>query len=294
MRRKVFVELDLAGAEWVVVAYLAQDARMIEVVESGVSPHVATASFATKVPHSLILREEEMLEGCIDPEEIARVRRESYPEVFELAAFLPASRTLRQSFKGANHSLNYGLGYKSFALRNGITEVEAKKIHTLYHKEAYPGVQGTFHRFVQAALREKGYLENCFGRRRDFLAEASHETFLDAYAHIPQSTVFDVTRLGMVHVYREERSAELISQDHDAITSQLPPDAEEIAGFVGRLANVLSVPLFYGGRTFSLSADAKMGLTRNKRAMVKVTSDPAQVRDALKRVMHNGAAPLET
>jgi hypothetical protein len=95
----------------------------------------------------------------------------------------------------------------------------------------------------------------------------------------------------MVHVYREERAAELISQDHDAITAQLPPDADEIAGFVGRLTDVVGVSLAYGGREFSLSADAKMGLTRNKRSMVKVTADPAQVRDALERVMRNGAAP---
>ena len=237
--RKVFVEFDLAGAEWVIVAYLAQDPNMIGVVESGVSPHVATASFATKVPAELVLKEEKLLEGCIDPEEIEKVRRTAYPEIFDIATFLPQSKTLRQTFKGANHSLNYGLGYKAFALRNGISEAEAKKIHTLYHQEAYPGIKGTFHKFVQRELRTKGYLENCFGRRRDFLSDPGPETFLDAYAHIPQSTVFDVTRLAMVHVYHEEPDAELIAQDHDAITTQLPPVATLIAETVGRVGAVL-------------------------------------------------------
>lgn len=286
--RKVFVEFDLAGAEWCIVAYLAQDTNMISVVESGVSPHVATASFATKVPRELVLKEETLLEGCIEPEEIERVRREAYPEIFDLAAFLPQGKTLRQTFKGANHSLNYGLGYKAFALRNAITEAEAKRIHGLYHGEAYPGVSGTFHKYVQREIRSKGYLENCFGRRRDFLSDPGPETFLDAYAHVPQSTVFDVTRLAMVHVYREEPDAELIAQDHDAITTQLPPVATLIAETVGRVGKVLAHPLSYGGRTFSLGADAKMGLSRNKRAMVKVTSDPAQVQDALERVMRHG------
>lgn len=102
-------------------------------------PHVATAAFATKVPSELVLKEEKLLEGVIDPEEILAVRRKEYPEIFDLALFLPKAKTLRQTFKGANHSLNYGLGYKQFALRNEISEVEGKTIYQLYHTQAYPG-----------------------------------------------------------------------------------------------------------------------------------------------------------
>lgn len=282
--RKVFVEWDVAGAEWVIVAYLSRDPNMLEVVRSGVSPHTATASFATKVPVKLILKEEELLEGCIDPEEIEATRRAEYPEVFELAAFLPTGKTLRQTFKTANHSLNYGLGYKAFALRNEISEAEGQKIHTLYHEEAYPCVQKVFQAGVRDEIRRTGALVNCFGRRREFLGEPGPELWLDAYAHIPQSTVFDLTRLAMVHVYHQEPEAELISQDHDAITAQLPPDPELIAGVVGRVKRVLSHPLVYGGESFTLGNDAKMGLSRAKRGMVKVSDDPAQVSEALARL----------
>ena len=282
--RKVFVEFDLAGAEWVIVAYLARDPNMLSVVKSGVSPHVATATFATKVPNDLVLREEKLLDGCIDPEEIRQTRETHYPEIFNLAAFLPTGKTLRQTFKTANHSLNYGLGYKAFALRNEITEAEAKLIVTLYHNRAYPGVQQTFHRFIKDSIRRDGSLTNCFGRRRDFLGEPGDEVYRDAYAHIPQSTVFDLTRLAMVHVYHHEPLAELISQDHDAITIQMSPDAGAVSETVGRIREVLSHPLTYGGETFNLNTDAKMGLSRNKRAMVKATSDPAQVQEGLDRL----------
>ena len=279
--RKVFIEFDLAGAEWVIVAYLARDPNMLSVVRSGVSPHVATATFATKVPTDLVLLEEKLLDGCIDPGEIECVRRANYPEIFGLATFLPSGKTLRQTFKTANHSLNYGLGYKAFALRNEITEAEAKLIHTLYHTEAYPGVRANFHRYIKESVRKHGYLLNCFGRRRDFLGEPSDDVYQDAYAHIPQSTVFDLTRLAMVHVYNHEPRAELISQDHDAITIQMSPDPGAISEVVGRVREVLSTPLTYGGETFSLSSDAKMGHSRYKRTMAKVTSDPCQVREAL-------------
>lgn len=282
--RKVFIEFDCAGAEWVIVAYKSRDPNMLSVVKSGVSPHVATASFATKVPVELVLKEEELLEGAIDPEEIKRVRTAHYPEIFDLAAFLPTGKTLRQTFKTANHSLNYGLSYKAFALRNEITEAEAKKIVELYHGEAYPGVRGVYQREVREEIRKTGYLRNCFGRVREFLGEPGPELWLDAYAHIPQSTVFDLTRLAMVHVYRNEPDAELIAQDHDAITVQTVPDAEVIVGLVERIKAKLSTPLSYGGESFTLGVDAKMGLSRSKRSMVKVTADVEQVREALGRL----------
>ena len=54
MRDRVLIELDKAGAEWVVVAYLAGDARMIEICESGRSPHPITGSYITGIPVELI------------------------------------------------------------------------------------------------------------------------------------------------------------------------------------------------------------------------------------------------
>ena len=287
--RKVFIEFDLAGAEWVIVAYKSRDPNMLSVAKSGISPHVATASFATKVPVELILEEEKLLEGCIDPEEIAEVRRCHYPHIFQLASFLPSGKTLRQTFKTANHSLNYGLGYKAFALRNEIGEVEAKTIVRLYHEEAYPGVQKVYQKEVRDEIILTGRLMNCFGGIRDFLSEPGPELWLDAYAHIPQSTVFDLTRLAMVHVYHQEPEVELIAQDHDAVTVQVSPDPELIAGVIQRVTRVLSHPLAYGGESFSLGVDAKMGYSRAKRGMQKVSSDAAQVREALERVSHGEA-----
>lgn len=103
-------------------------------------------------------------------------------------------------------------------------------------------MQKTFQAGVRKEIRERGYLVNCFGRRRDFLSEPSPETYLDAYAHIPQSTVFDLTRLAMVHIYQHEPEVELIAQDHDSVTAQVPPDAELIAGLYTRLAPHLGHP----------------------------------------------------
>lgn len=284
MARKLFVEFDLAGAEWVIVAFIAQDPAMISVFRSGMSPHVATANFMYDVPIETIEHEEKLLEGEIDPERIKAVRKEHHPELFKPGAKLPAAKTLRQTAKACNHALNYGLGYKQFAMRLEIPEAEAKIMRTLYHDKAYPGVSRTFWKYVQSEIKTTGSLTNCFGRRRDFYEEPGPTLWLDAYAHLPQSTVADIIRLGMVHIYHHERGAELMAQDHDSVTAQVRNDPEYVADFVGRMQEVLGVALEYGGETFSLGVDAKAGFTRNKRRMVKVTNDAAQCRASLEKL----------
>ena len=64
----MLAEFDLAGAERVVVAYLADDANMISVVESGKSPHVATGALISGAPKELIEREDKLLKHMTDPD----------------------------------------------------------------------------------------------------------------------------------------------------------------------------------------------------------------------------------
>lgn len=251
--RQVFLEFDLAGAEWVIVAHLAQDPDMLAVYDQGLDAHVHTAHLMFGIPK----------------EEIKRIEKEE-----------PGPETPRQRGKRCNHGLNYDLGYKAFALRYLIPEGDAKDLVDRYHS-AYPGVRRTFHRYVRDSIRRNGYLMNCLGRRRDFLGEPSDDLFRDAYAHIPQSTVADIMRRGLVHVYHNERLVQLMAQDHDSMTVQLPSEATLISDFVGRIIPILQPTLNYGGRDFVLGVDAKVGLTRGKRDLVTVTSDPGQVKEAL-------------
>lgn len=256
--RKLLVELDLAGAEWVITAHLSADPAMMQVFRNGQDPHVATACFMFDATADEVREDERLHEGSQD--------------------------TLRQRGKRSNHSLNYGLGYKQYALRYGMPEPEGLRLRTLYHTKAYPRVSGGLWKrgaraqpedgywpWVQDQVRRTGRLVDCFGECRDFYTTPGEELWLDAYAHLPQSTVAGIIRLGMAHVYRDERHAELIAQDHDSITAQVPCAPEYIRGFAERTIGALSPTLCYSGIEFTLGVDAKVGYCRNKLRMVKLS-----------------------
>jgi len=67
------MEFDKAGAEWIVVAYLTGDARMIDVVESGKSPHIVTGHYMTGLPEDIIEKEAKLVGHHTDPSIIADI-----------------------------------------------------------------------------------------------------------------------------------------------------------------------------------------------------------------------------
>lgn len=79
----VFVEFDLAGAEWVVTAYLSRDPNMIDVVESGKSPHVVTGALIMGGSEKLVLRDHELIGALTDADSIEHLRLKSLPEYEE-------------------------------------------------------------------------------------------------------------------------------------------------------------------------------------------------------------------
>lgn len=252
----ILLELDCAGAEWFIVGYIGRVVAMIEAHRRELDPHSLTAS---------------RMFACT---------------YLEAKADSDAPEGLRQRGKRCNHSLNYGLGWDAFSIRYDMTAAEAKELRRLYHA-AYPEVEKGFWAYVKDEILRTGALVNCFGRVRTFLSEPGPLLWLDAYAHLPQSTVYDLTRLAMVEAYHLPQ-VQLRSQDHDAITLHLRADPVLLAETVECLGAALRTPLTYSGETFSLGVDAKIGYTRGKKTMVKVTDDAAQCREAIKHVQ---AAP---
>lgn len=281
---KIFLSFDLAGAEWVIVAHLTGDPNMLRVATGTGSPHVATASLMFGVPEDYVKMEEKALEGCTLASELAAFRKEH--GVADRP--IPATNTARQAGKMCNHALNYGLGWKKFAERVSVPAIEAKRLISLYRgppqktfgpglprnqEPAYPGILA-WHEAVQEQVACNGYLVNCFERRRDFYSEPGPELWTDCYAYLPQSTVFDVTRIGMVRLYDQEPYFELLMQVHDEVAGQAEADPALLTDLIPRAIDHLSVPLTYTGavdgieRTFTLGVDCKIGFSKNKRLMV--------------------------
>lgn len=283
----LLLEFDLAGAEWVVVAYASGDAQMIGVAESGKSPHVVTGSLISGVVEEVVIAESKLVGSRTDPDEIARLRADLLLE-FEDAAFLPRTMSIRQAGKRSNHGLNYGMRYKRFALENEMPETDARKIVELYSSVAYPGLKDWWKATVDQ-LRKDRTLTNCFGRKRRFLDQWGSELFDAAYSFVPQSTVFDVCCEGMCRAYEDTsgtfQKADLLCQVHDSLVYQYPRDWSAMATFIERMSHEYLRPeLEYGGRKFKLGVDLKAGKSWGEMHEIDTSLDAMGLIEQLKEL----------
>lgn len=281
----MFVEFDLAGAEWVIVAYLAEDPNMIDVIESGRSPHVATGSLLSGVPEALVIAEHELLGSATDPDGILMIRSAELPELMrkDSGFFLPRSMTLRQAGKKSNHGLNYDMRYKRFALENEMPETDAKPIVDKYHDDAYPNIRKVFHADVKTDLRTRDRtLENLFGDKVRLMDQAGPDLWDKAYSYKPQSTVAKIVTRAMIAAYRDLgevfRPMGLRANVHDSILTNWPDDMEsELEAYVRHMIKLLSPPLTTKGRTFTLGVDVKYGPNWGDMRKLKLSAEhPAE------------------
>lgn len=259
----LLLDFDKAGAEWVVTAYLANDPRMIEVCETGKSPHLMTGQLISGAPEEFVLREHKLVGSNTDPEVISQLRAQL--GLMPPGIFLPRVMSIRQAGKKSNHGLNYRMGYRRFGLENELEEAEAKRIRELYITRAYPNLQLWWHAIEVELKMNNRTLENCFGRRRRFMDSWGPDLFEKATAFKPQSTVGDIVNQGMNDAFEdtsiEHSFAELLANVHDSLAYQYPTNRWiECAAFVCDMAfNKLNPTLCYSQREFTIGTDLKIG-----------------------------------
>ena len=264
----MLLEFDLAGAEWVVVAYLSGDPNMLSVVESGISPHVATGGFVSRASRELVEREHEVIKSISDADTVLMLRRQFIPELLEGERtgefWLPRSMTIRQACKKANHGLNYDMRYRRFALENEMPEADAKPIVELYRTEAYPGLVD-WHESIKGELKHNDRtLENLLGRKVRLLDQPGPDLWDKAYSFKPQSTVADIVLDGMCLCYEDDSSLfepMVISANvHDSLLFQYPAEPQErVKEFARAVRRYMSPALTALGREFVLGVDIKAG-----------------------------------
>jgi DNA polymerase-1 len=283
----ILLEVDKRQAEWVVTAFLANDARMMEVHEKGLDAHARTAELITGVPLELVKREHDLLKHETDTYEIQRKRSELIPEIEKVAAFLPRAMTCRQAGKKSNHGLNYGMQAEKFALTNEIPLADAEKIVRGYHL-AYPGIANNYYTFVEQRLSKDRTLTNLFGHKRRFLQPYSNQLLNSAYDYMPQSTVGWVVNYGMIDVYHspEEslKDAEILINSHDSLILQLPLalQASGLSQAIEEICKCLDPELTYHGRTFRLGTDFKLGYNwRDMKEASREENSPAKIQELL-------------
>jgi DNA polymerase I-like protein with 3'-5' exonuclease and polymerase domains len=283
------IELDKAGAEWVIVAHLSNDANMLEVLEQNKSPHIVTGSLISGAPEEFVEMESKLVGNHTDPVTIEELR-EPFKKLIEPEWFMPRIFSIRQMGKKSNHGLNYNMKYKRFALENEIEEGVAKKIVTLYREVAYPDIT-KWHTSIENQLREDRTLINLFGRKRRFLDGWGPELFDQAFAFIPQSSVFDLTRVGMVQTYNDPSldMYQLLAQVHDSLLYQAPiTDTKKVAQDLITIGlEYMNPTLEANSREFTVDTTVKIGLDWGSMWECDLSHDPEKTALSIDKALEN-------
>lgn len=262
----ILVEFDKSGAEWVVVAYLSGDARMLDVIQSGKSPHIVTGHLLTGVPEDVVEAESKIVKNVIDPDTIYELRSKHFPMLLdERWRFLPRSMSIRQCGKKSNHALNYGMRYRRAALQWEIEEREAATIVELYSSSAcYPGIP-LWHEGIRRQLKKDRTLISLLGRKIELMDEWGDELFNQAYSFNPQSTIGDMVNDALITFEQDLEpfmyKADCLTQTHDSATMQYPEnDWVDMAKYAIRFGlDYMSPELEANARKFRVGTDMKIG-----------------------------------
>jgi DNA polymerase-1 len=234
--------IDLSQAENRLVAYLAEELRMMGCFERGEDVHRLTAGlFFGK-----------------DPADIS-----DEPGSCPLAGGQFSERFWG---KKGNHSCNYDIGPEELAWNLEIPVKDAKWLLNAYHK-AYPNVRGVFQADVKADLWKSRSLTNLRGRTVRVYGPLDDRMFKFGYAWRPSSTVADIVNpQGLIPLYEDQETYHgfhIMNQIHDSLEFQIRIDGEGdflyAATALQKLVASLEVPLVAKGRTFTIPAELKVG-----------------------------------
>lgn len=199
---KILFQSDQSSAEARVVAYLSGSAKLIELIENDEDIHVYAIN-------AILGRDITSLKES-DPKEYKR---------------------LRQIGKVVNHGGNYDMGPSTLAdsaLKQGLKMSPDEAAFFLKkRKEVFPEIYENWHESIKAQLHKDRTLWTPFGRRRVFLGKISDNTYREAYAFIPQSTIPHITNLMWLWVENVAKPAfdvDVLQMGHDALLMQVAKD----------------------------------------------------------------------
>lgn len=260
---KVFIQVDQAGAEALVVAYLCQHARFRELFLNGIKSHVYVCMH-------------------IYADQWAR---EGYPEIGKWLGYEPAklkaepkwkqfvesvkNNELRYAFaKMVCHASNYGMGPGTFREnvilmlegRQDISMADSKKFLGTY-QELFPEIKD-WHNRTRAQVKATRILCNLFGYPRYFSGPLDESVEKEWFAFVPQSTVGSITNRAFTalqqSIERDGFPMDLLNNKHDSILAQVSEDSRD-AG-IKLLENALQQTMKgYNGVEFTMKTEASYG-----------------------------------
>lgn len=265
-----FVQADQAGAEALVVAYLAPLGKFRKLFLAGIKSHtyVAAYIFADRWIKEGYPIASSMLD--YEPSELKK-----NPEWKRLADHIK-NNCDQEYFIGKKscHSFNYRMAPPTFredVLKESEGEValskqEAERLHTSYHGPLFPEISNGWWPEIEAIVRQTGYLYNLFGFPCYCQGPFTEKTWRELTAWVPQSTVGCITAIAVCAMqdFIEENGLEdrwhILNDKHDSYMVECPDEDVMICGQVMRetLAQRLVSPR---GEEFFMRSEVGAGKT---------------------------------
>lgn len=227
----VFLQIDQAGAEALIVSYLTKHGRLRDLFLNGIKPH-------TYVAMHLFPKVWEAELGVNDlPIEtpINEIKNWKYwkdlSDAIKKSDHNPPSKRYYYFGKQTCHSANYDIKARTFSMNildKSEGEVilpvkEASRFLQVYHR-LMPEIK-LWHLEVETTLQAAGCLKNLFGYPRHLTQRVNSHTLKEYYAWIPQSTVGCITHLAgealqRILDNRERDDFALMQNNHDSLLIQ--------------------------------------------------------------------------
>lgn len=201
------VSADYSQIELRIVASISEDKNMIAAFANNEDIHTITAAKMNNVK----------------PEEV--------------------TKDMRRAAKEVNFGIMYGMGANGLAARTGISRDEAAEFISKYF-EAFPGIKKYINE-TKDFVRDNGYVETLFGRRRYLPDIHSGVPNIAAGAermavNMPiQGTAADLIKLAMIKIHKKlaaiSPKSRMILQVHDELVFEVPAkDVAKVSDFVAQ------------------------------------------------------------
>ena len=218
---KMMVNADLSQAEARIVAYAAEEERMIHVFESGEDIHKYNASIIFNKHSDQVTQAE------------------------------------RQTAKSRVHGANYKIGFAKAAKLAGTSEAKAREDLNKY-KARFPMLE-IWWKKVEEQVGRTRIMSNVFGRKRMFFDRWGDDLVREAIAYVPQSSVGDLLNLGIIRAYPNlPQGWEFLAQAHDSILAQVPVETDPLHIWK-YFKHYFEIPITLNHKTFIIPIDIKTG-----------------------------------
>lgn len=155
----------------------------------------------------------------------------------------------RDGAKRIGHGSNYWGSSYGIAHTIGIEPKVVGPFQLKYFR-AFPGI-ARWHQKTIATVQTTQRLVTPFGRERVFFGRVFDDSTLrEAIAHVPQSTIADMTNEGIRRLWayglehpQFRRAVQLLQQNHDSSTFQYPDHPEWERWVLAKAKELLSVPI---------------------------------------------------